>query len=185
MVDLSHLSAADLQQLLEDYPWFTVARREAIARQGGDETALRRAVGRDAVFFLSRDQVLRLLTGKVPQPQEEEPEPEPEQPARPRYYVVGGDYFGQEDFERLEQEGFSVTTPVFGARAGSVEYAPAVVEDVDRERTMVSETLAEIYAQQELYQRAIEIYEKLILLFPEKSAYFATLIEKVKNKKQK
>ena len=96
MVDLSHLSAADLQQLLEDYPWFTVARREAIARQGGDETALRRAVGRDAVFFLSRDQVLRLLTGKVPQPQEEEPEPEPEQPARPRYYVVGGDYFGQE-----------------------------------------------------------------------------------------
>ena len=98
--------------------------------------------------------------------------------------MVGGDYFGKEDFERLEQEGFSVTTPVFGARAGSVEYAPAVAEEVDADKTLVSETLARIYAEQELYQRSIDIYKKLILLFPEKSAYFATLIEKVKEKKQ-
>ena len=180
MVDLRQLSPTELQQLLEDHPWFTVARREAIARQGGDEAALRRAVGRDAVFFLSRDEMLRLLTGKV-RPQEA---PDSGRAMRPQYYVVGGDYFGKEDFERLEQEGFSVTTPVFGARSGSMDYAPAVQEEVDGERTMVSETLAQIYAQQELYQRSIEIYKKLILLFPEKSAYFASLIEKVKEKKQ-
>ena len=180
MVNLSELTPSQLQQLLEDCPWFTVARREAIGRQGGDEEALRRAVGRDAIFFLSRDEMLRLLTGKVKPAEEAVPE---EKPARPQYYVVGGDYFGQQDFERLEQEGFSVTTPVFGARAGSVDYAPAVAEEVDQDKTLVSETLAQIYAEQELYQRAIAIYEKLILLFQEKSAYFATLIEKVKNKK--
>lgn len=180
MVDISQLSSTELQQLLEDHPWFTVARREAISRQGDDEAALRRAVGRDAIFFLSRDEMLRLLTGKV-RPQEA---PGSVRPVRPQYYVVGGDYFGKEDFERLEQEGFSVTTPVFGAHAGSVDYAPATQEEVDSDRTMVSETLAQIYAQQELYQRSIDIYKKLILLFPEKSAYFASLIEKVKEKKQ-
>ena len=65
MVDLAQLSSAGLQQLLEDNPWFTVARKEALSRQGYDEEALRRAVGRNAIFFLSRDEILRILTGKV------------------------------------------------------------------------------------------------------------------------
>ena len=180
MVELRNLSSQELQQVLEDHPWFTVARREALSRQGDDEAALRRAVARDAVFFLSRDQVIRLLTGKTREPEA----PAPERPSKPQYYVVGGDYFGQADFDRLEQEGFSVTTPVFGARAGSVDVPPAKVEEVDADRTLVSETLAGIYVEQELYPRAIEIYKKLILLYPEKSAYFASLIEKVKDKKQ-
>ena len=100
MVDLHALSPMQLQQLLEDHPWFTVARREAISRMGDDEAALRRAVGRDAVFFLSRDEMFRLLTGKVPVAA-----PAAEKQQRPQYYVVGGDYFGKEDFERLDREG--------------------------------------------------------------------------------
>ena len=182
MVDLRQLSAIELQQLLEDHPWFTVARREALSRQGGDDAeALRRAVGRNAIFFLSRSELLRLLTGQAAAEEEAAPAAAP---AKPQYYVVGGDYFGQEDFERLEQEGFSVTTPVFGAQAGRVEYAPAETVEIDADGNMVSETLARIYEQQELNDRAIAIYEKLILLNPEKSAYFAALIEKVKEKTQ-
>jgi len=47
---------------------------------------------------------------------------------------------------------------------------------------LVSETLASIYIEQTLYHKAIDTYEKLSLKFPEKSRYFADLIQSLEKK---
>ena len=63
-------------------------------------------------------------------------------------------------------------------------YNPMVVAQtsvVDKEN-IISETLATIYLNQGYVEKAISVYQKLSLKNPEKSVYFAELIEKAKNK---
>lgn len=49
---------------------------------------------------------------------------------------------------------------------------------------LVTETLAQVYLKQENPAGAIRIYEKLMLKFPEKTPYFAGLIEKIRKDHQ-
>jgi len=45
---------------------------------------------------------------------------------------------------------------------------------------LITETLAGVYLKQGLYDEALKSYEKLSLKFPEKNSYFASQIEKIK-----
>ncbi len=52
-------------------------------------------------------------------------------------------------------------------------------KSVEENENIVSETLAKIFVRQGHKKRAIEIYRKLSLKFPEKKAYFAALIREL------
>lgn len=203
MVEIQHMSSIQLEHLIEVYPWFTAARREYIVRLtdgSKDASVIRGALRHHGLFFLSRGDMIKILSGKAGYVAKEKPAatvqpevlPTPEtareEKTKTQYYIVGGDYFGQADFDELEKQGLAVETPTFNpiaATLGDLNLAPEGTSGrtaaSKADEGIYTETLAEIYFQQQIYKRAIEIYEKLILLYPEKSTYFASLIEKVKN----
>ncbi len=55
-------------------------------------------------------------------------------------------------------------------------FAASSIED----RDILTETMAEVLAKQGMYENAIALYQKLSLIYPPKSAYFASRIEQLK-----
>ena len=114
-----------------------------------------------------------------------------------KFYFIGGDYFSRKDFEQVKLDRsipidkFIADRPTLlrsalenkdvGNTPAAKETEPnidTIFDDVD----FFTDALATIYAEQGYYKRALEIYAKLILLYPEKSSYFAALVKDLKSK---
>ena len=110
---------------------------------------------------------------------------------RKKIIVAGGDFFSKEDLASIPQEDnmelklkeskFYRETPEVSHRESSIIGADGKVNYDDL--AFFTETLGHIYAEQGYYEQAVEVFSKLILLYPQKSAYFATLIGEIEKNK--
>ena len=192
-IDIKALNMEELAGVVDLYPWYAGARLELCRRMSalGDgswgedryvEAALfvrnRRAIydimHSGSASSITDSQVHDLVAAylsaeKVEVPQKEE--------KKVRRHAVGGDYFSEEDYDKVrnapEAKGVSAR-PAKDAPAVPVASAEVSMDD------FCTETLAEIYLEQGYPEEARRIYSKLMLFYPEKSAYFASLIEKLK-----
>ena len=182
---------SSIEQLISIYPWYQGARVELILKLAEISKETAREKLRESFSFVPFPEWIatkiegventkkRTENDKVIQSQIQQAK---------KIFVVGGDYFSREELESVNNENEakadSPAIPVEAAR--SLERERAVKRDGANSGVdpliFYTETLAQIYTQQECWREALDVYSKLILLYPEKSVYFATLIEEIKQK---
>ena len=182
---------SSIEQLISIYPWYQGARVELILKLAEISKETAREKLRESFSFLPFPEWIatkiegventkkRTENDKVIQSQIQQAK---------KIFVVGGDYFSREELESVNNENEakadSPAIPLEAAR--SLERERAVKRDgansVVDPLIFYTETLAQIYTQQECWREALDVYSKLILLYPEKSVYFASLVNDIKLK---
>ncbi len=194
-IDLKKLNLDELVGVVNLYPWFGAARKELCERmsrmgQGWGDVQYAEAamyvVARERIADLKRNSrtcnladadVEGLLKSYIGSTDEAQAELQAGREREERkVYAVGGDYFSQAEYEQVRHNDDNVFSR-YAAKAR--QETPSAAENVSHEISFYTETLAQIYAEQGYYEQSKEIYSKLILAYPEKSAYFASLIEKI------
>ena len=195
-IDIHRINLEELLGVVSIYPWYAGARMELCSRMAQAGTLSEGQISQAALYMGTRRKLYALLRQSrcadysdanvstllkdimepappAPAPAEEVREETPQEFAR-RIFVVGGDYFTSAQYKAARREDDNIF-PSFAT--SEREDLPA--EQPEEEFDLCTETLAQIYAEQGYFDEAKQIYSKLSLLYPEKSVYFAALIEKL------
>jgi hypothetical protein len=85
-------------------------------------------------------------------------------------------------YQRQLIDRFLAESPKIKPRADQTyQPPPEVMESIKEPKSLMTETLAELYVKQKKYKKAIQAYEILKLKYPEKNRYFAARISEIKN----
>jgi hypothetical protein len=125
-----------------------------------------------------------LLRGELPE-EEEKPTETPQAPVEDNPAKTKTKRAKASQVDIIQK--FIDTDPRFDAKSKGNPYEETEPQEdlsqknLKNSEAFFTETMAELMLKQKKYKKAINIYEKLGLKFPEKSAYFARQIEKVKS----
>ena len=184
-IDIHRLTLDELAGVVNLYPWYGAARVELCRRMGADwgpqETASQ------ALFVGDRRKIASIVRSKGNLADKDvreiissfvAPKPVDELPSeRHQVRVVGGDYFSQSQYDNVKTHEDNIFTRFATKAAGATQEAEDIATDISER--FATETLARIFAEQGRPDEARRIYSRLVLDIPEKSAYFAALIDKL------
>ena len=186
-IDIHKLTLEDLSGVITLYPWYGGARLEFCRRMSalgalsgsqvaetglhlGERRVLARLLRSGRPADLSDRDARRLADTFIPTGESAEP--------RRRVYVAGGDFFSQDQYEDARRDADGIFSRLATAPREETPRSEATTPDPE----FCTETLAQIYLEQGYRQEALDIYSKLSLRYPEKSVYFAALIEEINKK---
>ena len=182
-IDIHKLTLEELSGVVDIYPWYGGARMELCRRMAELGALSESQVARTALHVSSRRMLYELVKGRRKTDCSDKDARSLAEAyigspaAKPgRVHAAGGDYFSQEQYDRITQSGDEVFPrfPAWSSTGRGQDREPA-----DGFPELYTETLAQIYAEQGYPEQAKKIYSKLILAYPEKNAYFAALIQKL------
>ena len=191
-INLHSLNLDELVGVVNLYPWYSGARLELCRRMSKMGDAWEEdQYASEALFLPCReivadllrhareedcsDKDVRKLLAAYLEPVSQE-ENETQEPVH-TVHVVGGDYFSQAQYKDVGRADDNIFTR-FAVKVKS-DGAKDERTGSDIADRYATETLAEIFAEQGCVEEARRIYSRLILENPEKSAYFAALIDKL------
>ena len=188
-IDIHTLTLDELTGVVNLYPWYGAARVELCSRMaamGGDSWGEDQYAG-EALFVGDRRKIATFLRRSRREDYSDKDvqallasymEPAPEEADDHQVRVVGGDYFSQSQYDNVKRSSDNIFTRF--ASKGRTDGGPDDEAGSEIAERFATETLARIFAEQGRTEEARRIYSRLVLDIPEKSAYFASLIDELK-----